>query len=402
MADDERSGPRSITGLTGEWDEDLGGWQFKGVVPGPAGLATVELPNGVTVDIDVTEPNKTVGVWVPDVEDVDRAHQAVALALANPDAIGRLALALDVLNGAIQPTEAARALAEVDRALATVRLDHHFAPRDVAALLQTAVDGVHAHADELLEADRPGMIADGLGFLLRRTGDHALEALIRVLDDASGPYDRSGEMADRSYPSPAADAPIPAEFRDRAARTAPVGRLLNIVDLATLPGGVRTDQVAARATTPSEIEVRLRVAPRAGWWVRAHRGEVVVAASPLRTAGEDGAVARLLVPPADLHYVEVDITEEPGHHRVSRVMRATLGGVRDGRAAARAERALNGREAEAKWMRCAQSWERAGDKRRATAALERSRLSGQPSGQPLLRTRGTLRSGPLLSDLTPE
>jgi hypothetical protein len=181
----------------------------------------------------------------------------------------------------------------------------------------------------------------------------------------------------------------PAALATRAAG-APVSRLLDIVDLDVLPDGLLATQVAARATSPSEIEVRIG-APVAvgGWWARAHGGDgVVVAVSPLRAAGA-GAVARLLVPPAELAGVTVELTNRPGEPRQGHTARGVVRAVREGRIAARHERAERYVQANQGWRHTASAWQDVGDKRRFAAALERERS----------RNIGTMRGLPLLSDL---
>jgi len=175
-----------------------------------------------------------------------------------------------------------------------------------------------------------------------------------------------------------------------------VGRLLDIVDLDALPDGLRPEEVAARATTASELEIRVGVSvPSKPWWVRVYRHESIVAVAPIVADGPTGGVARLMVPPAHIHHVEVDIAARPEEPRLSPTVRTIDRAVRQGREAARADRTWREAEGSEAWLRFSGSWEDAGDNVRSVAASERSR--GARAG-----TARMLRGGPLISDLVAE
>lgn len=384
MADD-RFVPRIGGGLSGEWDDDAKGWHFDGEPPGPAGLATTELADGVEVDIDVAEPRQIVGLWMPDVDDAERAQQLAGSVDSAIDAIGRLALAEDVLTGTLNPSDVAVALATIDRAVASRDVPGLLIAGDLAERVQAAIDAAHANADGLMASERPDLVADALRDLIRQGGAVGeLDALVRALEDA----DRERYYDARVAAAAPASPPQPQE----AAAAAPISRLLDIVDLDALPEGLRPDQVAARATTRSELEIRVNVSPPSGtWWVRAHRHDAVVAAAPIQPS-DSGGVARILVPPAHLHHVELDITTRPGDPRPSWTYRAVGRAVRAGRRAASHQRADHTAEAERGWRECGQAWEEARDMPRMRAALDQSRESRSP------RNLGSLSGRPLLSD----
>lgn len=96
----------------------------------------------------------------------------------------------------------------------------------------------------------------------------------------------------------------------------------------------------------------------------------------------------------------MDIAAHPDAHpdapRPSRTARSIDRAVRQGRAAARAERTQQDAEASEAWRRCAQLWDDAGDKVRSIAARDRGRGAGRAG------TARMLRGGPLLSDLVDE
>jgi hypothetical protein len=361
-------------------------------------MASVEVPSGIVVDVDVAEPATIIGIWVPGFDDLADVKRAVDRIRGERHGLFRLALAEDVLAGTMRPSDVALALAELDRALVSLDLAHLFDAREVGRRLRAAVDGVHESADALFEVDHPRAIAEAL-----RTVSRALDpsddagGTLLALADALDDVERAGrsEVLEAMEVDAAAMMPPAASPAAPATRAAgaPVSRLLDIVDLDALPDGLLATQVAARATSSSEIEVRIGTPVATGaWWARAHRGDgVIVAVSPVRTA-EGGAIARLLVPPADVAGVVVDLTDRPGEPRQGAASRGVVRAVRMGRIAARHERAQRPVQANEGWRRTAGAWQEVGDKRRVAAALERERS----------RNMGAFGGRPLLSDLPAE
>ncbi len=397
MADD-RFIPRLRSGLSGAWDENAEAWHFDGAPPGPAGLATTVLVEGIEVDVDVAEPHQIVGLWLPDVGGDARAQQLAEAVESATDAIGRLALAEDVLAGTLNPSDVAVALATIDRALASREVPHLLDAGSLAERVAAAVNAAHTNVDGLMASARPDLVADALRDLIDQRGAGGeLDALVRALEDAG---------RERFHGARLAAAPGSAPPRQEAADLAPISHLLDIVDLDALPEGLRPDQVAARATTRCELEVRVYVSPPSGtWWVRAHHDGTVVAAAPIQPS-DGGGVARILVPPAHLHHLELDITSRPGDPRPSWTYRAVGRAVRSGRRAASHRRAERDAEAERRWRECGRAWEEAGDTPRMRAAMGYSRENfprnlGSPSLELLSRgswSGGSLSRGPLLSD----
>ncbi len=387
-------------GLGVEWDDAAEGWHFDAGRCGPAGLASVELPRGIEVAVDVAEPVEVLSVWVPNVEDLTQAEDVVLSLTRDRVGLGRLALAEDVLDGAFHPSDLALTLATVDRALASRALGDLFDSTELADRRAAAIDAVHASADDLLDAPRPYLIAEGLRRLGGPEGfdgsDAALGALIEALREAG--RDQLS-AADGDLPmaaaAPAAAATVEAAALQRTEYlVAPVSRLLDVVDFDALPDGLRPGQIAARATTASEIEIRVGVAvPSKPWWVRVHIHDLMVAAAPILPDGPDSGIARLLVPPSDLHRVEVDVTTRPDDQRPSRTTRTIGRAVRQGRGAARSDRTERYAEAERAWRDCARTWQQAEDKPRSVAAVERAELALRYG--PVRNLPGE----PLLSDL---
>ena len=397
----------------GVWEHDADGWHFVGGAPGPAGLVSVELQSTeprsldrgtrLFVDVDVAEPDRIVGIWAPRNVDERTLEHLVELLSMSRWTIGRLALTEDLVetgpdHSDLGDDDVTGALAVIDYAIESLRHADLTTRMQRHQRVVSAVDAAHAAADDLLDVPRPVIVASAL----RELGDApglddpvgSLAALADALDEQARDwgatvadeleYDDIG-MGEVSLAAPMAFQ-APDTARAGRARRAPVSKLLNIVDLDTLPVGVRADQVAARATSASEIEVRIgaEVAPGA-WWVRAHRnGELIVAAAPLRPVG-DGAVARLLIPQADRQRVVIDLTDRPGDPRQSATTRQVVNAVRAGRRAARSERAER-READEEWRDTARAWHAVGDDQRADQALDRTmmRKVNFAGGRPLL------------------
>jgi hypothetical protein len=379
--------------LTIDWDDDAKGWRAEGDPSGPAGLASVELPDGVEIDVDVAQPTRIVDVWVPDVAEAAQAERIVAIATADRVSLARLALAEDVLDG-LHSSDLVLALARVDRALASGAFEQLIGARELASRISDAVDAVHASADDLFEVRRPDVVSQSLRDLQDQLGpDAALDALVGALHDAGR---ARREAADLDLGPVAAAMPAMPTLQESSHR-APAGRLLDVVDLDALPVGLEPTKVEARATTTSEIEVRVGApVPTKPWWVRVHRHDGIVAVAPILPDGPNGGLARLLVPPDDLDRVEIDIVVRADEHRPSLAARAIGRAVRKGRDAARAERGDRYADAEQEWGDCATRWEEAGDPTRMRAAVERSQNSF-PQG-----TAQNPAGGPLLSDLVDE
>lgn len=228
------------------------------------------------------------------------------------------------------------------------------------------LDGQPVDQLELADALR------GLVALLPEGLDDQIRSLARTMTR------RSNDEATRAYPAAAASAPpsmdemevhhLTESPRPRQRAAAPI---LAALDRRTLPSELAAEQIVVRATTPSELEVRIaHLVPSDGWWARAYGpDDVIVAAAPFLTAQGD-AVARLLVPPDRLAEVEVDITGQPGEPRPSRRLRTIADAVRHGQAAARAERLGDVRAARERWQRSSQAWNQAGDPARSGQAME--------------------------------
>jgi hypothetical protein len=313
-----------------------------------------------------------------------------------------MALAVAIVdNPAHHPL--AHALAALDAALAGQQLDDNI---ETGSRLRAV-----SAADLLLAAVRDGELdgqpvaeyelVDALQRLAPRLDSPAEQAIRSLADDvARGTYDLpSDDLQDAMYLRADADAmrdPSAAQqLADVAFAPAPrrsAGAVLDAIDTRALPEVFARVQVAARITTHSEIEVRVhgRAADAEGWWARAFStGDVIVAAAPLRASGRD-AVARLLVPPATLRSVTIDITHTPGEPRTPASLRSVADAVAIGQAAARSERLGDRRQARQRWTSSAEAWSKADDPGRAGLAAE---YSGGPRG----RDDGRLPP-PLLAD----
>lgn len=422
-----RSAPPLIVSesMVGERDPDAGGWSARDWVPGPAGTVGVTLPGGVELDVDVATPDTFVGLWVDESGDrsgggrsgrpsgqpgdeamrtlvallgADRVDALLSLTPGGPrqlpgdelarrrdrptqfsapgpgvsPALAHHALAIDQASS-LGGSDLVRALALIDGAAAALDvrgldLDDRVGP--------AATEGVTALADLWPDVDDVRVDRRRLLSLLDQVGGH--------VDDAAQPALRQtmallvgeeGGLTPVATGEPAA-ARLAAPMASRArmfdaAAPAPVSRLLD-VDVSTLAESYRVTAAAARATTESEIEVRLPdrddLAERL--WARAHdRDGTVLAASRFVTAGDD-AVARLLVPPSALTRVAVDITDRPADPLPSTRLRAMLEAIDRGRAAARSDRLDDRKEQFTRWSQSSSAWRAAGDDDRARRAMQ--------------------------------
>lgn len=424
--------------VVGSWDADANGWSARDFTPGPAGSVGLALPGGVEVDVDVAAPSILVGLWAPSrrgrsapeasretmatlVALLGRGRAAELLSLAKPlgpprilrsgssafdrsnrrrepgtprrsgrsgvmHALARTALALDMVDRPSTSTTVA-ALASLDAALAQAQLDEwlDFVDRarrtaaDAAELLLSAVATGEIQGQPISARE----LADGLRRLLpllEPSAERAISSLLHeveageldLLEDNNDYLDDAGDSVALAMDAVDVEPMRLLTIVPEAPR--PAGIVLDVVDAPALPERFARDRVAARATTSSEIEVRMhgRAVDAAGWWARAFNADdVIVAAAPLRSIGPD-ALARLLVPPALLRSVTIDITDAPGQPRTPQRLRAVAEAVATGRAAARAERLGKDRLAGERWRTAATAWSQADDQARAGLAAEYS------------------------------
>lgn len=420
--------------VVGEWDPLAQGFAARDWTPGPAGTVGLTLRGDVELEIDVASPGTFVGLWVdadhggmgrPTTEAMERllgrerlfdllalqkqpgspkilrplnddqprnirprrGHPSDPGSLRGTDpnpprgvAPGLARVALAAATGT-EPTASAlvHALAHIDAALAASIFQPGIgfgtrARTDAAVGAELLLDVVRRGeldgqaVDELELADA----LRGLVTLLPEGLDDQIRSLARTMTR------RSDDEAARAYPAAAASPPPSTDAmelrhltespRPRQRALAPI---LAALDRRTLPSELAAEQIVVRATTPSELEVRIaHPGPSDGWWARAYGpDDVIVAASPFLAAQGD-AVARLLVPPDRLAEVEVDITGQPGEPRPSRRLRTIADAVRHGQAAARSERLGDIRAARERWQRSSRAWDQAGDPARSGQAME--------------------------------
>lgn len=386
-----------------EWTRVGDAWVAERFVPGPAGLATASFPSEVTVDVDVADLGQIVGFVVPDWADPARVAPllvpglpptaAIERLATGRIAVARLALAAEALTVADANRDAlGEALARVDLALATTGIVDGF-PQDQITTALTAVTTV---ADDLFGLERQELVADTLGLLTRfvistPVARDALE-LVWALQASAAEHARvlaDTADADAEFPEDlaTADVAVAALASPPDPVPAPAAGTLDVVDRATLPEGIDARHIAARATTPSEIELRLTRAPRdRTWWARVTRSDgVTIALSPFRSTS-DGLVARVLIPPGWQHDIIVDLTARPDEPGPGPRARQVAAAVRSGREAARDARAGRVERASRRWRATAHAWDQLGDSYRGELALVEAypRNVNTPGWDPLL------------------
>lgn len=435
MAD--RSGARAplidSEAMVGEWDPDAGGWWARDWVAGPAGTVASVLPGDVEIEIDVASPGTFVGLWVDDAGGGRPTDHAVGTLrtligdrrtadLLRTSPAGVRQLPGDELARRPQPQYSARPA--VTSALATLVLAMHQAALDTSDMAR-ALDRLDAAAAavELLELSGPVLDLDTIARTSAASAvtvvlDHGhdldpvdyvlladrLRTVLPVLDDDTGRRARqladeldrrTGEERhvshDMASPTEAARATAPmmapavAKVAPAAAKVAPVSRLVD-VDVSTLAVSYGVTTAAARATTSSEVEVRLagRGDLAGRLWARAYDpAGAVLAVSRLVEAG-DASIARLLIPPRHLPIATVDLTDRPADPVPSSTRRSVQAAIAHGRSAARADRLDDTKNSLTRWRRSEEAWRVVGDDDRADTARrfavgpDRNRRAGPP------------------------
>jgi hypothetical protein len=216
------------------------------------------------------------------------------------------------------------------------------------------------------------------------------------------------------------DAPVPRRHHDRGpagdasargqldrgrratldiGRSSPLRRVP--VDVGSLTGALAEAPIAAYCRGPAEVEVRIDgwAKQRGGLWARTFHADdgSLLAVAPFRADAGD-AVSRLLVPPAAIRRLEVDVTDRPELPRPSRALSTTQRAIHVGRFAAQAERLGDLASATQRWRQCARLWSQTGDQERAELALafgDRATAALRSSAHRPAPTQG----GPLVVDL---
>lgn len=416
--------------VVGEWDAFAHGFAARDWTPGPAGTVGLALRGDVELEVDIASPTTFVGLWAAAPGGTPRRSTTQALhRLLGPDRLAHL-LSLRGQPGkpaVLHPLDDDPYEREwnVRRhpANASVRSPARDRDRGVAPGLArvalAAAAGAEPTASGLvralahIDAARAAAIfSPGIGFGARARSDAVagaellldvvrrgeldgqpidqadlFDALHRLIPLLPQPLDREIRtlaertergrlLRDDAEPMPAAmalpDDHLLLDVVPDAPRQRPASPVLDVLDRATLPTELAAAQIVVRATTRSELEVRIvdRARDSEGWWTRAFDvDDVIVAAAPFSPMGRD-AVARLLVPPDDLRDVEVDVTGQPGEPRPSRRLRLMNQAIAAGRAAARADRLGRRAAASDRWLQCAAAWDRAGDPARSGLATE--------------------------------
>ena len=383
-----------------------GSLEFTDVQTGPAGVSVVELPDGVTVEVDHADPGQLVALSAPDdldplslrrwigrraasrnlggrerddptaptlVPKVGRTTVGTGRARRRPDdpavAFGRLVVAAELLDDTeLEPI--ARLVAGVELLLeldddptADLLLPLRSDVRRRVEALALQVDDVDdAEQFEGLSPDSVRRAADVVRTLVGRLAPRSLP-----LERLSARLDRlgSGVAADMSEAVGEAFAPLDDAVRPDLSTFEPKPR-----SAAAPPPD---DFLRVERLEPALLHVQVSRAAD-GDWVRVLRndGLVLLAAAPLI---DDGLLrsAELIVPPDtvddELVVQIVDATDVDHGPRPSDLVRQA---VRSGRDAARADRLGRSEDARRRWSTCAALWARAGDDHRTTLALRRA------------------------------
>jgi hypothetical protein len=402
---------------------------------GPAGALSLSFGGGrVELDVDGADIDRLVDVRLETGDGVDPVQQQILERVFGPDTTRRVASATGRADRVAGQPGRGRvderltlAVALADDAVRPGRLPVQRAVTSLAAwglLHELGLPGSQADmpltpgaAVEAIVSTSGTLHLAGLPAAARRQVHAALRSALPVLDidastllataltmlaaDEPEPVRRpllfASRAWDASFEVPAADGMMYSSMSDlepMRPRRAPIR-----VAAHTLAGPVADGpEPDVRWSGDGNIEVRLRrFAGRAtGWWARAFRDSVPIAAAPLSDDGED-LCALLLVPDGEM--VVVDIVEDFGAPIPSLHAAAFERAVAYGRQAARAERTGNPVRATERWRQCAEAHDTAHDTTRSKLARTRTTSRSRVASRPPLRPAGA-HVADLLSDRT--
>lgn len=397
MSPDDPDRPEAVYGQRLLFRTDLGVAEYTDVQAGPAGVAAVELPDGLLCEVDHADPASLVMLVAPD--DLDRStlerwigRRAEPTGGSSDDAtaprfvpragpqefstgrdrrrpddpsipFGRMVLAVDLLDDdALDPLVRLIAGAELLLELDDDPTVEPLVP--LRAQVRRAVEHLTTLVDDVDD------LASVAPSSLPRAAD-LLRSLVGRLEPRSLPLEQLSDRLDRAsaarWSVAEISAPAPAMRSARLVRdetAAPIAAL--IAEPAAPPP---EDYLHIQRVEPALLRVEVGRAAE-GTWVRVlrHDGMVLLAAAPLHD--EDLLrTAELIVPPDtpddELIVQLVDVSDVDRGPSASELLRLA---VRAGRDAARTERLGRRGDARRRWTECAELWRRAGDEHRATLA----------------------------------
>lgn len=403
--------------LVASWDPSTDDIEMVGMVPGPAGVASLEFDD-LTVDIDVANPASVAFVSIPEASDAARRGRLERLltVLIGPDSTGAV-LAMT------EPAEPDRVIVGGGDWSAPTGPDAQVRP-DVAALAialtQATAPGLRPVEQALALLEGVGLAgrAELLSFMTWLTDEipHAVDALEGADADELPPAgsELSSQAAEICAESAAhipsardrgrvlafaqrvgertADASAPPRRRRRDSRNTDLAE----VSPESLTAVTGAPDLEFRHVEADEFEARVPLwAHRAdGWWVRvfAADGLTPVAMAPLTADGKD-AVAELLVPQPHQDHLQVDVVEDPLEPKLSVEAAAFRVAIVNGQRAARYERLGRRNEAVEAWRQSEEWHRRAGDETRARQA---DAIARQQSARSMPRSAGGRR--PVITD----
>jgi hypothetical protein len=405
--------PRPLLGhqqLVANWDPVTDHIEMIGMVPGPAGIASLELDE-LTVEIDVANPASVAFISIPAVSTLGRTARLRDLLAQLIGSTSSVAV-LDISSS----PDAARVV--VGGGATTQPGPREQVRPEVAALAigltQASTPGLRPaeRAIALLEAVSLAGQANLLAHMTWLTGE-VENAVTQLEESGIDELSESGTELSRSMGT------ICTEVSRYVASPEAASRLLAFAERLSsvrIQGGVRerwtgdverielaevspdsltfvsgAPDLELRHTEADEFEARITDwSDRSeGWWVRAFSadGETPIAMAPLLPDGGD-ALAHLLIPSAHQNRLQIDVVNEPLQDRLSPAAIAFRAAIINGQRAARYQRLGRTGEAVEAWTNSEQ-WHRvAGDERRArqagAIARQRSSISQPPTsdGQP--------------------
>jgi hypothetical protein len=414
--------------------ENNGTWEIGAGVPGPAGAASLDLGDDVTLTVDVAEPSFLIGLTGPDERSITIADAGLL------DRLGRLAVLEDAAReqalwgdpSGWWDAEAVLLRAQAPPGLTSADGLDDRARRGAAAVLAVDIDGLEPTVGDRVRAVAAALAAtleslDGdaaarlraVARTVRKAGpsltDDTVEAafgglIAQAFAVALEPGVVEEALVTRGAPGTAHERQVGLDPAQLPSGLAAAGPLRLVV-------GADNRSATARLTIPPAI-----AAPQLWLTVSRRADGVLLAVLPMRPVdgGTTLEATITLHAPDDLDTVHLDATVEPILAPPSSARRAMRAATSRGRVAARAMRLGQNDEAALLWLACSQRWADAGDPEReavahawAALALERAELAADadqlrrdapPGNEPWAQERARrlpVAGAPFLAELMP-
>lgn len=381
-----------------------GVWEIGDGVPGPAGAASLDVGDDITIAVDVAEPSLLVGLT---------GTGERSITIADATRLGRLAVLEDTareqaLRGDSSGWWDAEAVLLRVQAPPELDLAGGLAARAqrgaASVLVRTDLEGLDPAV-----GDRVRAVAAALAATLE-TLDADVAARLRVVARSARQQSPllTDERVDAAFDSltvalepGVVEAALLTRGAPGTASERQVGLDPDLVPRSLMAAGpLRLVVGADQRSTTARLTVPPTVAAPELWLMVSRRSDgVLLALLPMQPAANGAMVEATITlhPPDDLDTVHIDVTVDPTLAPPSTARRALRAATARGRVAARASRLGSNNEAALFWLACSQRWADAGDGERAAIARAWAALALESAGLPADANQ-VRREGPLASE----